>query len=101
MKKYSILFLVLVLTAFSLVGCRNPNKPMEPTTVPTTHATTAPTAAPTVAPTTEATHQPTEHTGAATNATEHTDVATVPGDVVPDTTNAAGEGRARQMPRNH
>ncbi|MBP3672530.1 MAG: hypothetical protein J6J18_01735 [Oscillospiraceae bacterium] len=99
MKKYTILALILVLTAFSLTGCRNPGKNMEPTTVPTTHATTAPT----IMPTTEATHQPTEHTENNTNATEHTAGTTVPGEVIPDTTdttNATGEARARQMPRN-
>lgn len=103
MKKYSILTLVLVLTAVLLTGCRNPGNKVEPTTVPTTHATTAPT----VMPSTETTHQPTEHTENNTHATtEHNNPTTHTGDVIPDTTGAAGaveetgEARARQMPRN-
>ena len=98
MKKYSILALVLVLTALSLTGCRNPGKVVEPTTVPTTQATTAPT----TMPATEATRQPTEHTGETTNATEHTAGTTLPGEVIPDTTDttsATGEARAHQTPR--
>ena len=66
MKKYSILFVALVLSAAMLTacGCRN-SKPMNtvPTTVPTTEAT-KPTTQPTTAPTT----RPTETT-APTDAT--------------------------------
>ena len=50
MKKYSVLALVLVLTAALFVGCGCTNRNMDntsapttmPTTVPTTHATTEP-----------------------------------------------------------
>ena len=65
MKKYSILALVLVLTAALFAGCRGRNQTGD------TMAPTTGTVAPTVYPTTEATqpattHAPTEHT------TEHT-----------------------------
>lgn len=85
MKKYGILFTVLVLTAALLTGCRQPNTaPTElpptvgPTVMPTTEPTTIPT---TVAPTTEAPVDATSNTetGAAesngTDATDTTDNA--------------------------
>lgn len=95
MKKYSILAVILVLTATVLAGCRNPSNNMAPTTVPTTHATTTPTTAATTMPaTTNSTHA-TEHTGATEN---HNSATTVPGDHGMEATNgtaATGEGRAR------
>lgn len=101
MKKYTILALVLVLTALTLTGCRNPNKGKAPTTVPTTYATTEPM----TRPATEATQQPT----ATTHATENTVPTSLPGDETThttesnsatDNTNATGEGRARRAPAN-
>ena len=97
MKKYSILTLVLVLTAVLLTGCRNPNKNAAPTTVPTTHATTAPTTMPhtepaTVPHTEPATHATEEHNAATTHPTENNTHAT-------DSTAASGEAHARQAPR--
>lgn len=79
MKKYSILAVILVLTASVLAGCRRPMA--EPTTVPTTHATTVPTTVPaTVAPTenTRATEHATENTTAHTDGTEGTHVTVEP-----------------------
>lgn len=87
MKKYSILILVLALTAtlFTGCGCRN-SRPMNtvPTTLPTTTATSAPTQA-TTHPTTEATtegtvmpsngSEPTVESGNAPAATENTETA--------------------------
>ena len=71
MKKFTMLFLVLVLAAavFTGCGCRN-SQPMN-TTVPTTMPTTAPTTMPTTVPTTEATTVPT------TMATEPSTEATI------------------------
>lgn len=92
MKKYSILILVLVLTAVLLIGCgcRN-NKPMNtvPTTVPTTETTR---------PTTEAT---TEMTTEATIGTEQTD-ATIDNGNGPLPTEESGivgdQDQARRIP---
>lgn len=84
MKKYGILFTILVLTAALLTGCRNPNTaPTElpptvgPTIMPTTEAITMPTTMPTTLPTTEAATDGTENggtngTGAESAATEDT-----------------------------
>lgn len=97
MKKYSILILVLVLTAavFAGCGCRN-NRPMDtvPTVMPTTEATKATTEATTVP--THAT-EPSNHT----NGTEQTD-ATIDngnGPLPTDETTHAGENsRSRRVP---
>ena len=51
MKKYSILFLSLVLTAGLFAGCRSRKPDMTPTSLPTVAPTTMPTTAPTTAPT--------------------------------------------------
>lgn len=55
MKKYTILALVLVLTACLFAGCRSKQNDMTPTSMPTilptTEMTTAPTSAPTQAST--------------------------------------------------
>ena len=84
MKKCSILFTILVLTAALLTGCRNPNTaPTElpptvgPTIMPSTAPTTMPTTMPTTLPTTEATMDSTENgstdgAGAESGATEDT-----------------------------
>ena len=93
MKKFSILVLVLVLTAavFAGCGCRN-NRAMD--TVPTTEITK---------PTTEATTIPTHTTEPSnhTNGTQHTD-ATVDngnGPLPTDETHNAGENsRSRHIP---
>ena len=62
MKKYSLLILVLVLTALLITGCRRKNTlPTTPSTMPTTMPTTTPTTAPTV-PTTQATQPSTQAT---------------------------------------
>lgn len=99
MKKYTILTLVLVLTALTLTGCRNPGKDMAPTTVPTTYATTEPM----TMPSTEAT-QPAVTT---TPATEQTVPTTITGEDASENTNPGGstdateatnEGRARRTP---
>lgn len=106
MKKYSILILVLLLTAalFTGCGCRN-SRPAAttPTTLPTNPVTTAPTQSTTHA-TTEATHAP-------TNATEGTiengngplptnETTTHNGTTENGTEGAAGaEGRARHIPQ--
>jgi len=99
MKKYTILFLALVLTAalFTGCGCRN-SQPMN-TTAPTTMPTTAPTTAPTTMPAT----MPTTATDATiedgngplpTNATAGAD-----GDTSTATEETGMEGNARRMPR--
>ena len=103
MKKYTMLFLVLVLSAviFTGCGCRN-SQPMN-TTVPTTMPTTAPTTAPTT-PSTEATIMtvPTvEETiedgngPLPTNATAGAD-----GDTSNATEDTGMGSNARRMPRN-
>ena len=98
MKKYTVLFLVIVLTAALLTacGCRN-SQPMNttaPTTMPTTMPTetTSMTTAP--APTTEATIE--DGNGPLpTNATAGPD-----GDTSTATEDTGIEGSARHMPRN-
>lgn len=67
MKKYTILFLALVLTAVALTGCMSTGNMTEPTTMPTTMPATAPTTMPTVPPT----HQ-TETTATQPAATDDT-----------------------------
>lgn len=99
MKKYSILVLVLVLTAALLTGCGCTNRDMAtvPTTLPTTAATTAPTHA-----TTEAT---TEYTTVPTTETRET-IDNGNGPLEDNTTGAtnatdgAAEGRARSRASN-
>ena len=103
MKKYTLLFLVLVLTAvvFTGCGCRS-SQPMN-TTVPTTMPTTAPTTMPTTAPTeatvqTAPTTQETIEDGNGplpTNATAGAD-----GNTSTATEDTGMAGNARRMPRN-
>lgn len=102
MKKYSIFVLILVLTTLALAGCRNPNGPMDSTTVPTTNVTSAPTTMPT-----EAATSPSRNTEMPTEVPEYT---TPSGSTMPDSTDATdstngsnsttptGESRARTMP---
>ena len=103
MKKYTLLFLVLVLTAavFTGCGCRN-SQPMN-TTVPTTMPTTAPTTVPTTVPT-EATVQTTptvEETIEDGNGPLPTNATAGPdGDTSSATENTGVAGNARRMPRN-
>ena len=102
MKKYTILFLALVLTAalFTGCGCRN-SQPMN-TTAPTTMPTTAPTTMPTVETgmatqpsTTDATIE--DGNGPLpTNATAGAD-----GDTSSATDDTGMEGAARSMPRGN
>lgn len=91
MKKYGILFTVLVLTATLLTGCRRPNtEPTElpptvgPTVMPTTVPTTVP---PTVAPTTEAPMNTTGGTETGTTEDNGTGV-----------TDATDNARSRRVP---
>ena len=99
MKKYTMLFLVLVLSAaiFTGCGCRN-SQPMN-TTVPTTMPTTAPTTPSTEAtimtvPTVEQTIE--DGNGPLpTNATAGAD-----GDTSTATEDTGMGGNARRMPRN-
>ena len=103
MKKYTVLFLVLVLSAviFTGCGCRN-SQPMN-TTAPTTMPTTAPTTMPTTAPTdatvkTAPTVDETIEDGNGplpTNATAGAD-----GDTSTATEDTGMGNNARRMPRN-
>lgn len=103
MKKYTVLFMILVLTAavFTGCGCRN-SQPLN-TTVPTTMPTTAPTTAPTYetepvvkpAPPTDATIE--DGNGPLpTNATAGAD-----GDTSTATEDTGMGSNARSMPRNN
>lgn len=103
MKKYSILILVLVLTAALFTGCGCRNSRPAATTVPTSRPTTPVTSEPTHAAT-EATHAPTTATE---GTTEHgnaplptNETTTHNGTTENGTEGAAGaEGRARHIPQ--
>lgn len=95
MKKYSILILVLVLTAVALTGCRSGGNVTEPTTMPATMPTILPT---------ETTVPPTQQTE--TDSTEHSTPADESLPMAPDATGTTNgtdpseEARARSMPRS-
>lgn len=94
MKKYSVLVLVLVLTAALFVGCGCTNTTkMEttpaPSTVPTTHATTQ--------PTTEMTEMTTMPTTTASEPSETIDNGNGP---LPDTTTATDSTLAGDAARS-
>jgi len=102
MKKYTILFLVLVLTAaiFTACGCRN-TQPMNttPTTMPV----------PTMMPTTEATQESSRATTPTTRETIEDGNGPLPtnatagadGDTSSATETSGLEGAARRMPRSN
>ena len=104
MKKYTLLFLVLILTAdvFTGCGCRN-SQPMN-TTVPTTMPTTAPTTVPTTVPTetTVQTMPTVEETIEDGNGPLPTNATAGPdGDTSSATETTMPEGVARTMPRRN
>lgn len=72
MKKYTILFLALVLTALALSGCRSTGNRNEGTTLPTTQPAIIPETMPTIMPT--ETTMPTEHTEPDTDHVTPTDI---------------------------
>lgn len=98
MKKYTILALVLVLSASLFAGCRDRNN-VNNTTRPETSVTTTPTAA-TTRPTTQPTTETTRATTAPTteNVPETTENAPMDGTAATDGTNGSGdmEGRMRR-----
>lgn len=89
MKKYTILFLALVLTAMVFTGCMSTAKQPEATTAPTVVPTTAP--MPTVPPT----HEP-ESTATLPSATDDT-IPLVPDTT--DTTDMTDHAQSRAVPR--
>lgn len=115
MKKYSILVLVLVLTAAMFTGCGCRNNQASPTTSAPTTPSTVPTTAATTEATTEATTMPSVPSNDATiedgngpmptNATAGADGDTSNGETGTEgngnaRNGASGmEGRARRMPK--